>query len=145
MSSRKDCRELLASLLATALVGTGLPAQTVTDYQLADLSGQSPVVCVSSGRVEHPRMTARGHRSTIELIVDVFVLYSDPTGSYTEAVAEDVLDTIETLIAGVVSANQETASWSAADYANPSEVSFLILGGDSYKTERITLQLEVYS
>lgn len=142
--SRKACRELMATLLNTALVGTGLPAQIVTDYQLADLSGQSPVVCVSSGQAEHPRLTARGHRSTIELVIDVFVLYSDSTGSYTESVAEDVLDDIEALIAGVVSANQETASWSAVDYAGPSEVGFLVLG-DAYKTERITLQVEVYS
>jgi hypothetical protein len=145
MSSRKDCRELLASLLSTALVGTGLPAQIVTDYQLADLSGQSPVVCVSSGRATHPPFTARGRRARVELVVDVFVLYSDPSGTYTESVAEDVLDAIEAGIAGVVSANQVNDTWSALDYTGPTEVSFLILGGDSYKTERTTLDVEVYS
>ena len=49
---RETARDALAALLETALVGSGLPAQAVYNYQIGDFQGQSPVVVVSSGPSE---------------------------------------------------------------------------------------------
>ena len=75
--SRAPSRKHLASLLETALVGTGLPADAVIDHMIGDFGGASTVVVVASGPIER---TIRGlgncWNAKITLNVYVFVLYA---------------------------------------------------------------------
>lgn len=144
MVNRETIRDAMATLLNTALVGTGLPAQVVYGYRVGDLAGQSPVVVVSSAGSERPRFVADGGRTRVYLQVDVFVLYSDES-SWGEDEAEDRLDLIEKTIADTVHANQVTTNWQAADYAARTERIDVEVGGLEYAREMIPLRVEVYS
>jgi hypothetical protein len=141
-TSRETVRDALTTLLQTALVGSGKPAQAVYGYQVGDFGGQSPVVVVTSGPVERMRrgLGACWH-TTATLMVYVFVAYA-ATG-WTEANAEDALDTIEALIADVVLANGSTANWNGMVYDGPTQVDGLAIGGVEYRREVIELRCEV--
>lgn len=143
-ADRETVRDALATLLETALVGTGLPAQAVFNHRAGDWAGASPVVEVLSRGSDRRRMTARGSHAKFFMQVDVYVLYSDDA-SWGEDDAEDALDEIEHLIAGVVESNQVTAQWGALDYAEESERFDVAIGGVAYIWERVTLVAEVYS
>ncbi len=144
-ANRETVRDEVATLLGAALVGSGLPAQEVVNYRKGDLEGKSPVVQVSSYASDRSRMTAKGGRTTVYLLVAMFVLYALEDGSWTEAQAEDALDQIESLIAGVVQANQVTAYWGALDYDGRSERIDVAIGGQEYIVEALTLKAEVYA
>lgn len=139
--SRKQAREYLAGQLQGALVGTGLPAQAVYAYQVGDFQGQSPVVVVSSGGTLRERFTFKGTKPSYTLTVHVFVLYADETGAWTEENAEDALDDIEELIAGVLAANQRSPYWEAISARAPSQTSSVMVGGKEYRTEITSLEL----
>jgi len=141
-TSREAVRDALTTLLQAALVGANKPVQAVYGYQVGDFGGQSPVVVVASGPVERVRrgMGACWH-TTATLLVYVFVAYA-ATG-WTEANAEDALDTIEALIADVVLANGSTANWHGMAYDGPTMVDGLAIGGVEYRREVIELRCEV--
>lgn len=143
-ANRETVRDALATLLTTALVGTGLPVQQVYNYRTGDFAGKSPVVSVWSHGSDRRRMTARGSRARFNLQVDIFVLYAMADGTWTEAQADDVLDAVELLIAGVVDANQVTAYWGALDYVMESTRYDVAIGGVEYIQEAILLAAEVY-
>jgi hypothetical protein len=140
--SRETARDALAALLDTALVGVGLPAQAVYNYQIGDFQGQSPVVVVSSGPSERVVAGMAGcWMTTHTLFVHVFVLYSDE-GDWGEDDAEDTLDTIEALVADVVLANMSTANWDHLRYGEPTLPGSVEIAGVEYRTEAIALQYD---
>ena len=143
MVNRETVRDAMATLLETALVGTGLPAQAVYNYRPADFNGQSPVVVVSSAGSERPRFTAAGGRTSVFLQVDTFTLYSDE-GTWNEDDAEDRFDLLEKTIAETLHANQDTTNWDAVDYTSRSERIDVEIGGLEYVREMIPLRVEVY-
>ena len=140
-TSRKAARKQLASILQTALVGTGLPAQAVYDNQVGDFQGQSPVVVVSSGGTLWERFTAQGMKPKFALTIHVFVLYADEAGTWTEADAEDALDDIDQIIGQTISANQKSDYWQALTYANPTQTGSVEIGGKEYRTEQSIVRL----
>ena len=147
-ASRKTVRDALAALLATALVGAGLPAEAVYAYRVADFGKKRSIVTVSGGGSNHPRFTNQGNRSTFYLYIHTFVLYSDAAQSWTEANAEDQLDLIESTIEGVLASHRRYAGyWEAIDYADRSNVVDLDLteyGGNEYRVEVTPLKIEVF-
>lgn len=141
--SRETLRDALAQLLTTELTGTGKPVQTVYNYQVADFAGASPVVVVTSGPMERIRHGMGAcWRSAATIDIHVFVAYSAP-GGWTEANAEDALDTIEALIADVVLANNTTANWHGLRYDIPTLPDSVEVGGEEYRHELIRLRAEV--
>lgn len=142
-STRETARDALTTLLQAALVGAGLPAQSVYGYQIGDFEGASPVVTVSSGpnRRELQRM-GPCWTTTTTLHVHVFVLYSDGD-TWGEDDAEDALDDIEALIADVVLANRSTANWDKLSYAEATQPGGVVIGGLEYRMEYIPLQCEL--
>lgn len=143
-SSRKTVREQFASLLRTAMVGTGLPVQAVYDYRIGDFAGQSPVVVVSSAGSQRQVLTRMGSRATFYLLVSSFVLYSDGA-SWGEDDAEDALDEIESLLANVLDAFQVTAYWQALNYIGRTNRIDVMIGGQEYIYEAFEISVEVYS
>jgi hypothetical protein len=103
-TSRETARDDLVALLTTALVGTGLPVKTVTGSKVEDLVGITPLVSVLSKGSDRPPATFKGNRSTFLLEIQVFVLQA--TSGWTNAQAEDAIDTIENIIAGVFEDNR---------------------------------------
>lgn len=144
-ANRETVRDAFATLLQTALVGTGKPVQEVLNYRKGELEGKSPVVQVSSYGSDRRRMTTAGGRTIVYLLVGIFVLYALEDGTWTEAQAEDALDLIESLIAGVVDANQATANWNALEYDSRSERMDVAIGGQEYIVEAVTVKVEVYA
>ena len=143
--SRRTARETLAALLAAELVGSGKPAAAVYDYLVGDFAGQSPVVVVASGPMLRLRDSMGPcYRSQFNLLVYVFVAYSDPGGTWTEADAEDAIDAIEAAVADVVLANSRSSgAWDRLTHEEPTELDSVTIGGAEYRREIITLQVEV--
>ncbi len=77
--NRTTIREAFAALLETALVGSGLPAQKVYSYRVADFKGRYACVAVTSGKSTRSKQ-AQVTRITsgINLEAHTFVLYSAP-------------------------------------------------------------------
>lgn len=143
-SNRETARDALATLIGTAMVGSGKPIQAVYNYRPADFGGQSPVVTVSSSGSERQRLSAQGGRASFYVQIDWFVLYND-RASWTEDLAEDRLDLIESSMAEILSISQETYPWFALDYVDRSVRADVVVGGVEYARESVTIRAEVYS
>jgi len=134
-TNREVVRDALAALLETALVGAALPVKTVTNSNVKELEGLTPLVGVLSGGTLRERTTFTGDKPTFYLEVQVFVLQSG-TG-WTNAQAEDALDRIESLIAGVYESERSTANWAVLEYDGRSTVIEITVEGKLYFMERI--------
>ena len=134
-ASRETARDNLASLLETALVGSGLPVKTVTASNVKKLDGKTPLVAILSSGTLRERMTFMGDHPTFYLDVQVWVL-AEGTG-WTTAEAEDALDRIESIIAGVYDDNRGTDQWSVLEYSGRTVVSEITVDGRRYLFERI--------
>jgi len=140
-TSREAGRDALVTLLAAALVGGGLPAKTVTGSKVAALQSNTPLVVVLSAGSQRERLTYQGHKATFYLEILVFVRQAQ-TG-WTNAQAEDALDDIEALIAGVLEANTATDNWEMVDYDGPSTVFEIEADGSRYYMERIPVAVRL--
>jgi hypothetical protein len=145
---RKTLRESLATLLAAELVGAGKPVSAVYAYQVADTKGKSPVVFVTSAGAwrRNPEHSTRAG-SIAYLDVNILVLYSDGTTSWTEQHSEERLDLIEKKIGEVVANNSENPAqpWMFLDFAGRSEVTSVVIGGKDYSWEIIPLQAQLWA
>ena len=134
-TSRETVRDKLVTLLTAALVGAGLPVKTVTGSKVDDLIGLSPLVSVlSQGSIRQP-LTFQGNRAIFSLSVQVYVLQSGT--DWTTAEAEDVLDRIESLIAGVYETNRGIDEWQILEYSGDTQVMEISIEGTPYYLEVI--------
>lgn len=134
-TSRESARDALVALLETALVGTDLPVKTVVGSDIATLEGLTPLVGILSAGTLRERFTAEGDKATFYLTVQAWVL-KEGTG-WTTAQAEDALDRIESLIAGVYEGNRGTDEWAVLEYDGRSYVVEKEFGGTLYFLELI--------
>ena len=140
-TSRETVRDALVTLLTAALVGTGLPVKTVTGSKVTSLSGLTPLVSVLSAGTERARLTYMGDIPTFALEVQAWILQE--TTGWTNAQAEDAMDSIEALIAGVVESNRGGDVWEVLEYQNPSVVHEMEVAGTPYYMERIPLLVKL--
>lgn len=141
-TNRKNIRAQFASLLTTAMVGTGLPVQAVYSYRVGDFAGASPVVVVSSYGAKRPAFTFQGARPMYRIQVDTFVLYATTDGTWTEEDAETALDDIEKLLADTIAANRSTDYWIGIDYLDFSQRVDVAVGGLDYIRETFVLEFK---
>lgn len=136
-TNRETVRDAMVALLATALVGGGLPVKTVTGNKVVTLEGLTPLVSVlSAGSFRTPQsMESDGYDAAFFLEVQVWVLQA-VTG-WTNAQAEDTMDDIEKRIADTYQANAITASWDMVEYASATTVTEMAVAGIPYYMERI--------
>ncbi len=134
-TSREAARDALVTLLSAALVGGGLPCKTVTGSKVEGLQGLTPLTSVLSAGTLRERMTFQGDRPTFFLEVQAWVMQSDT--DWTNAQAEDALDRIESIIAGVYEAARATATWEIIEYAGATTVVEMAVAGIPYYLERI--------
>jgi len=138
-TSRQVAREKLVTLLPTALVGDGKPVKIVSGSKQASLEGITPLVQVLGQGSNRDPLTFAGDRGTFSFVVRVWVLQS--TENWTYAQAENALDSIEALIAGVCEDNDRTDDWELLQYNGPSAVIEVAVAGVPYYLERIPVQV----
>lgn len=143
--NRKTARGQLGTLLSAALVGTGKPAQAVYSYKVSDFQGASPVVVVSSEGADRTQATQQLRNNThFYYNIFVFVLYKDEVSSWTEQNAEDKIDDIEQLIAGVIVDNCYLSGyWNDLSKNGPSTTDIIEVGGVQYIRESIPVVAQV--
>ena len=140
--NRKNVRKQLASILSTALTGSGKPAQAVYPYQVADFKGQSPVVTITSGGSLRSGLAVASSTAKYLINIHVFVLYATKDKKWNEAQAEDTLDDTEALITSTLDANQTNAYWQSIIQSVPSRTTGVVIAGEEYRTEVIQLEVQ---
>lgn len=143
LSSRETARDALAAILTAALVGVGKPVQQVYGYARAVFDEGDPVVSVVSGGTERDQISYSTVRPTYRFMLYAFVLYADSTGTYTDQQAEDILDTIEQLIAQAVIDNQANSTWQRLQISGNGTVDTVIVDGKVYRREIIPVEIEM--
>lgn len=136
--NRETGRDALLTLLQ-ASIGTST-VQAYYNYQVGDFGGQSPVVVVTSGPAEREYLSygAAHMATTFRYDIHSFVLYVSGT-AWTEDLAEDRLDLIEKEIADCVQDNYAGTIWQALTWAGASAIDSVVLGGEEYKHEVVTV------
>lgn len=134
-TSRETARDALATLLDTALVGTGLPCKIVVKSKPSALKGNTPLVSILSAGSYRERLTVSGDRGTFHFSLHVWV--QQATSGWTNAQAEDALDTIESLIADTFSTNRRGTNWEVLEYSEASTVADVAIEGEKYYLESI--------
>jgi len=132
-TSREAARDALVTLLSAALVGTGKPVKTVSGSKVESLEGATPLVVVLSRGSERERLTFQGDRATFYMVIQTWVLQS--ASGWTQAQAEDAVDSIEALIAATLEANQGTANWEILAYEGRSTILEAVVAGVPYYVE----------
>jgi hypothetical protein len=140
--NRETVRDAFVALMTTELVGDGKPVQALYGYQAGDFQGQSPVVIVASAGSEREKFSLKAQRSLLYLNIFTFVLYSDQD-TWGEDDAEDRIDLIEKEIADLVRDNRTTANWIDLQLDGRSNLSSLMVGGQEYRLETMTVRMEV--
>lgn len=138
-TSRETARDALVTLLTAALIGEGLPVQTVSGSKVTSLEGINPLVAVLSRGSARTPLTTTGDQARFLFTLQSWVLQS--SGDWTYANAEDALDSIEALIAGVCEDNDRTANWELLRYDGPSSIVAVAVAGVPYYLESIPIQV----
>jgi hypothetical protein len=139
--NRETLRDALTTLLTTALVGTGLPAQAVHGYPIGDFGSKSPVVVVESAGSErvHEQASTKW-RDWFYLNVFVFVICTDPGTTWGEDDAEDQLDLVEKEIADALMDNLAAGVLNYFEFAGRTTVDHIVIGGDDYRRELMPIR-----
>jgi hypothetical protein len=144
VTNPETIRDEVATFLEADLVGAGLPAQAVYNYEKKDFSGQSPVVLVATGGDSFNRHSnSERVKGSIYLDVLIFVLYSDDSG-WTEADCEDALNLVKKTTLESIFNNQFTPSRSIF-IEGRSNIVPANVGGASYRLERMALRVELFN
>lgn len=141
--NRSVVRKQLATLLATELVGAGLPVQQVYDHQTGDFEGRSSVIVVTSAGTGRGS-TLVASTTTILLEVFTFVVYALEDNSWTEAQSEDQLDLLEKSVADVVAYANDSGVWESVEFNGESEIDSIEVGGLEYRYEVIPIRIVVW-
>lgn len=139
IKSRKEVREQLGSLLSSALVGSGKPAQAVYDYLKSSFDGQSPVVIVSSSGFDGQVQTTTNWFATYDYEILVFVAREDTqlADDYLDETTQDVYETLRD--------NQQLAGyWNKLEWLDSTTIVPASVGGDPYWMEPIPVRVWVY-
>jgi len=140
VTSRETVRDAVATLLSTAMVGTGLLAQAVYNYQVDDFAEQSPVIVVSSGPAHRGRLDSQELGDTAFAIdIHVFVLYSLAGGTWTELQSEDSLDALEKKVIDTLVDGFDAQPWLFLDTPDWSVIQPVMIGENEYRRETITV------
>lgn len=145
ITNPETLRDEIAGFLATALVGSGLPAQAVYGYEKDDFDGQSPVVLVATNSEDFSRHSNTERTKGLYYFdVLIFVLYADTESNWTPADCEDRLNLVLKTTMDAILNNQFTPSRSiyidGKTTINPANV-----GGGDYRMERLPLRVEVFN
>lgn len=148
-TSRKTARKALATLLTTALVGTGKPVQAVYAYPPADFV-ESPLIFIRSAGTVTQRngigQTKGYNRFRVEVVS--YILAANNESGWTPDVVADAMDDIESGIREVLLTNPTNAAWNNMNMPDQSsEILHLTsdqAGGSVFDVEIFKAEIEVY-
>ncbi len=145
-ANRETGRDALVSLLTTALVGTGKPAQAIYGYLVGDFDSQSPVVIVASDSTEEDqRTTSTRKENNFYFNIHTFTVFAQKNDSnWTEAHVEDRLDLLEKTIRETIADNRSTVNWSFIEIDGRTTVDNVLVAGEEYRHEIIPVRMVVY-
>jgi hypothetical protein len=145
VTNPETIRDEVATFLATDMVGVGLPAQAVYNYEKKDFDHQSPVVLVTTNGDDFSRHSnSERVKGNIYLDVLIFVLYSDEGSGWTEADCEDRLNLVKKTLLESIFNNQFTPSRSIFINGRSAIVPANV-GGEDYRMETVLLRVEVFN
>lgn len=146
-ANRKPLRKKLASLLVTPLTGTA----TVKDFSPSDVKGLTPVVIVKSVGSERLKSDRyRGQSGRLFFEIHALVNYGKTNEAWTPALAQDLLDDIEKIIADTVNDNSgnaedatEASRWTLLQLQQSSAIDVLQIEGVDYLHEVMFASIDV--
>ncbi len=135
--NRGDPQAVIASLFSAAMVGPGLPVQSVVPYFLdwqadetnADM--QSPYICVAPAGTSSQDRGINDTRWNNMFVYECIEFFREPDNSnnWTEALLEAQMNLVDKYIRDVIANNRVNASWSFIGFSempgqrpNPSEI-----------------------
>jgi hypothetical protein len=140
ITNRKDAREALYSVLSAGLSS----ASVGYAYGIHNLEGASPAFYLTSSGTSADWLTGKGFHSKFYINVHLLALYAIDD-NYTEQMAEDALDTLESELRAVLTSNKKTADWQNIAWAERSRADAPInIGGAVYLHEIVPLVLEAF-
>lgn len=142
--NRETSRDALATLLTTALVGTGLPAGVVFNYRPATFGAVPAVVVTSEGGERLDETLDNAYLDYFYLAVFVFVPYAVAGSTWGPDDAEDAIDLIEKMIADVVMDNRNTANWGYIEFAQRSTIDDIVIGSEEFKRETLHVKVSKF-
>ncbi len=143
LTNRKRIRYALKPLLINTLSQGDVvlvPEANVLNGRLADPKGQSPLVYITSGNSDRPPLTVRQKQAIFRIELYSLVLLVDPNNrEWTELMAEDLLDDIESMVKHVVESNPKAENlWTSAEYVEGgTTIERVPLAGHDYLVEMI--------
>lgn len=144
ITNRETVRDALGTLLSSALVGTGKPAQAFYGYMVGDFAGQSPVVVLTSaGSEPEQRQVTSRQKNSFYFTIFTFTLYAQ-ISTYGEDDVEDVVDLLEKTIRKTLADNRSTANWAFIEYDGRTTVDTVMIAGEEFRREAIPVRVEVY-
>ena len=145
IANRETGRDALVTLLSTALVGTGKPAQAVYGYLKGDFGAESPVVVVtSSGTLPDQRAITSRQENEFYFTIYTFTIYTIAGTTWGEDDVEDRVDLLEKTIRETLASNRSTANWAFIEYDGRSTVDTVLISGVEYKREAIPIKVTIY-
>lgn len=145
IANRETGRDALVTLLSTALVGTGKPAQAVYGYLKGDFGTESPVVVVtSSGSSPDQRAVTSRQENEFYFTIYTFTAYAIAGTTWGEDDTEDRVDLLEKTIRETLAGNRSTANWAFIEYDGRSTVDTVLISGVEYKREAIPIVMRIY-
>lgn len=117
-TNRETVRDAFATLLETALTGSGNPVQAVYNYPIGVIN-ETPVVCVASSGTARKAPGVGDARWNSYFAIDIytFVKDADEENGWTEQEVEDTLDLIDKKIADCIADNRANANWHNITYS----------------------------
>jgi len=144
-TNRETKRDAFGTLLSSALVGAGKPAQAFYCYPVGDFGGQSPVVVMASNGTEYEaRAVTSVRKNTFYYVIYTFTLWGEAGTAWGEDDAEDRIDLLEKTIRETISDNLSTDDWAFIGYDGRTTVDTVIIAGEEYKRESIPVFIDVY-
>jgi len=121
-TNRETVRDALASLLSSALTGTGKPVQAVYNYPIGKIE-ETPVVYVASSGTARQRAGVGDARWNSYFVFEVatFVRDADAANGWTENEVEDQMDLIDKEIADCIADNRVSANWNNISFSLDNE------------------------
>lgn len=141
MSSPKDCRHHLHSLIVAALAGNGIEATDIHRFRTANFSSNPTHGVISTDGILPDRETVNDVNPGYFFFVQLLARYNDEAS---KEAAEDAIDDLEYLLIPTLSAAAAgTDYWDTLDFIGQSRRGSVRYGSHNYRVSQIKIKLEI--
>jgi hypothetical protein len=140
MSSPKECRQHLHTLVAAALDGNGILAADIHRYRTANFSNNPTHCVISTDGFMADFETANDVGPGYIFFVQLLARYNDEAS---KEAAEDALDDLDYLLIPALSDAQGTDYWDTLDFIGQTRRGSVRYGSHNYRVSQIKIKLEI--